>query len=189
MLAELAERGYDEMKMTDVLILAGVSATDFEAEFGDKDTCLFAAYEQLTTRLAGEAKRGCATGGLWPQRVRHGLSTLLEELAARPLMARVAVHSFPAIGPAAYQRYQRFVESFAPLLREGREFSGMGEELPSEVEMLAVGAVEAIVVEEVEAGRAAQLPALGPAILFSVLVPFLGPEAASTEMQRAAQAS
>jgi hypothetical protein len=34
------------------------------------------------------------------------------------------------------------------------------------------------------ARRTAQLPALAPAILFSVLVPFLGPEAASAEMQR-----
>jgi hypothetical protein len=53
------------------------------------------------------------------------------------------------------------------------------------VEMLAVGAAEAIIFEEVEAGRAAQLPGLGPAILFSVLVPFLGPERASVEMERA----
>jgi hypothetical protein len=53
--------------------------------------------------------------------------------------------------------------------------------------MLAVGAAEAIVFEEIEAGRAAQLPALAPAILFSVLVPFLGPEAASAEMQKARQ--
>ena len=53
--------------------------------------------------------------------------------------------------------------------------------------MLAVGAAEAIVFEEIEAGRAAQLPALAPAILFSLLVPFLGPEAASAEMQRASE--
>ena len=71
--------------------------------------------------------------------------------------------TFPAIGPAARARYQDFVEGFAPLLRGGREFAEAGEELPDEVVMLAVGAAEAIVFEEIEAGRAAQLPALGPA--------------------------
>ena len=110
----------------------------------------------------------------------------MAELACRPGLARVLTRSFPAIGPAAHARYQAFVEGFAPLLEEGRELSGMGAELPAEVELLAAGAAEAIVFEEIEAGRVESLPALGPAILFSVLVPFLGPEAASAEMARAA---
>jgi len=105
--------------------------------------------------------------------------------AGAPAVAALLTRAFPALGPAARARYQEFVESFAPLLAGGRELAGTGAELPREVEMLAVGAAEAIVFEEVEAGRAAQLPGLGPAILFSVLVPFLGPEAASAEMQRA----
>jgi AcrR family transcriptional regulator len=185
MLIELADRGYEAMRVADALSGAGVSRADFEAEFADKDACLFAAYEQLTERLTRKASRGCALGEEWPQRVRRGLEALLEELAGAAAMARVAIRTFPAIGPEARARYQDFVEGFAPLLREGREFSEAGAELPAEVELLAVGAAEAIVFEEIEAGRAAQLPTLAPAILFSLLVPFLGPEAASAEMERA----
>jgi AcrR family transcriptional regulator len=187
MLVELAASGYGAMRVADVLTLSGVSKVDFEAEFPDKDACLFAAYEQLTEHLARRTTDGCALGGEWPQRVRGGLFALLEELAAAPAMARVAIRTFPAIGPEARARYQDFVEGLASLLRKGRELSGVDEELPAEVEMLAVGAAEAIVFEEIEAGRAAQLPTLGPAVLFSVLVPFLGPEAASAEMERARQ--
>jgi AcrR family transcriptional regulator len=187
MLIELTASGYDAMRVADVLTLSGVSKADFEAEFGDKETCLFAAYEQLTERLARKSTEGCGSGGEWPQRVRRGLEALLRELAAAPAMARVAIRTFPAIGPEARARYQEFVESFAPLLTGGRELSGMGAELPTEVEMLAVGAAEAIVFEEIEAGRAEQLPTMGPAILFSVLVPFLGPEDASAEMEKAQQ--
>jgi AcrR family transcriptional regulator len=186
MLAELARAGYKGMKLADVLTLSGVAEADFKAEFPDRDSCLFAAYEQLTDQLVRKTAQSCAAGGDWPQRVRCGLSALLDELAARPPMARVAVRAFPSIGPRARARYQGFVEGFAPLLEAGREFSEIGEELPAEVEMLAVGAAEAIVFDEIEAGRAAQLPALAPAILFSLLVPFLGPERASAEMQRAA---
>jgi AcrR family transcriptional regulator len=189
MLLELAERGYDAMKVADVLTLSGISKADFAAEFADKDACLFAAYEQLTERLTRKIVEGCALGEEWPQRVRGGLFALLEELAGAPEMARVAVRTFPAISPEARAHYQELIEGFASLLTGGREFSSMGAELPAEVEMLAVGAAEAIVFEEIEAGRAVQLPALGPAILFSVLVPFLGPEAASAEMQRASEAA
>jgi hypothetical protein len=142
--------------------------------------------EQLTERLASRARdRWTAAGEEWPRRVWAGLEALLEELAAEPRMARLAIRGFPSAGAEVRARYLVFVEGFVPLLREGREFSGMAEELPAEVEMLAIGAAEAIVFEEIEAGRAAGLPALGPAILFSVLVPFLGPDAASAEMQRA----
>jgi AcrR family transcriptional regulator len=187
MLIELAANGYDGMKVSDALALSDVSKADFEAEFGDQDACLFAAYEQLTERLGRKTTESCGLGGEWPERVRGGLEALLQELASAPALARVAIRTFPAISPEARSRYQNFVEGFAPLLREGRKFSEMGAELPAEVEMLAVGAAEAIVFEEIEAGRVAQLPALGPAILFSVLTPFLGPEVASVEMTKGQQ--
>jgi AcrR family transcriptional regulator len=187
MLIELAASGHGSMRVADALTVAEVSKADFQAEFPDKEVCLFAAYEQLTERLSHITTEGCAVGGGWPERVRGGLEALLEELAGAPTLARVAIRAFPEIGPEARARYQSFVEGFAPLLRGGRQFSPLGEELPAQVEMLAVGAAEAIVFEEIEAGRAAQLNALGPAILFSILVPFLGPEAASAEMQKAEQ--
>jgi AcrR family transcriptional regulator len=188
LLVELAEKGYREMALADSLRLCGVSNTAFEAELVDKDTALFAAYDQLTERLRRRAAEACAgAGGAWPQRVHAGLQALLDELGADPRAAFVLIRAFPAISPEARARYQEFVEEFAPMLREGREFVERGEELPAEVEMFAVGAAETIVFEEIEAGRATALPALGPEILFSVLVPFLGPEAASAEMETAKQ--
>jgi AcrR family transcriptional regulator len=184
MLSELGERGYEALSVADALARARVSKADFEAEFADSDACLLAAYERLTERLERKTAEGCALGGEWPARVRRGLEALLEELAAAPAMAQLLIRGFP-IGPEARRHYQSFVEGFGPLLRAGREFAESGAELPREVEMLALGAAEAIVFEEIEAGRAAQLPDLAPAILFSILVPFLGPETASAEMQRA----
>ena len=185
MLEEMAEKDYQGAEVEAALCRVGLSGNEWLDEFPDKDSCLFAAYEQLTERLVRRTCEGCALGEDWPAQVRCGLAALLEELAARPPLAKVLIRGFPAIGPRARGRYQAFVEGFATLLKGGREFSRMSEELPIEVEMLAVGAAEAIVFEEVEAGRAAQLPGLGPAILFSVLVPFLGPERASVEMERA----
>jgi hypothetical protein len=189
MLEEMVVSGPEGAEVETALRRAGFDGEEWMAEFLDKDTCLFAAYAQLTERLARRTGEGCALGEDWPQRVRCGLEALLEELAGKPAAAALLIRSFPALSPAARGRYQEFVESFAPLLAGGRELSGMGAELPVEVELFAVGAAEAIVFEEIEAGRAAQLPALAPAILFSLLVPFLGPEAASAEMQRASEAA
>jgi AcrR family transcriptional regulator len=188
LLVELGEKGYGEMAIERPLRIAGVSMASFKAEFLDTDAALFAAYEQLIERLTWRATEACtAAGGPWPRRVHSGLRALLDELAASPQTAAVLTRAFPAIGPEARAGYQGFIEGLAPLLREGRNYSTLGDELPAEVEMLSIGAAEAIVCEEIEAGRAPGLPTMGPAILFSVLVPFLGPEAATAEMESARQ--
>jgi AcrR family transcriptional regulator len=183
MLVEFAETGYEAMAIEDVLMRCGVSAEEFAAEFTDKDACMFAAYERLTEQLIARATHGCELGEAWPEKIRLGLEALVDEFAAKPKIARVLMRSFPSIRPAAYTRYVQFLEAFAPFFSEGRKFAEVSEELPGEVEMLAVGAAEAIIFEEIEADRASNLPSMVPAILFSVLVPFLGPDAAAVAMQ------
>lgn len=191
-LIELDRKGREGMSVAGLLAAAGVSEADFASSYGDLDACLDDAYEQLTTRLEVAAQRGCDGGDLllsdgvaWPVRVRGGLEALLAELADEPELARTLTRSYPSLGPAQMARYQRFVESFAPPLRAGWEMTGADQELPDEVELLAVGAAEAILVDEVRAGRAGELATMGPEILFSLLVPFVGSAAAAEEMERA----
>jgi hypothetical protein len=183
MLEELVEKGYGEVEVEGALERAHLGGEEWSALFVDKDACLVAAFDQLTEQLRAAIVEGCARGSDWPSRVAGGLQVLLVRLAGRAQMAEALARTFPSIGPEAQARYQAFVESLAPLLSEGREFSGIGEELPVEVELLAVGAAEAIVFEQIQAGRTARLGELGPEILFSVLVPFLGPVAASAAME------
>ena len=188
MLEELAEEGYGETSVERARGVAGVSAAEFDAEFAGKDECLFAAYDRLTERVVTIASAGCDGPDPWPDRVRMGLERLLEQLAAHPEIARAVTRSFPGIRPATYQRYVELLSRFVPLMEEGRQYSEVDEELPEEVELLAVGAAEAIIFGEVDAGRAKRLPEMMPEILFSVLVPFMGPDRAADEMRNAAAA-
>lgn len=189
LLMELIQRGYGEISIERACGSAGVSAEEFGMEFGGKDECLFAAYDDLCDGVLQTASAGCRSDAPWPDRVRAGLMALLDELASRPEMATVLTRSFPGIRPAAYGHYVALLSRFEPFLSEGREYSELGEELPAEVELLAVGAGEAIIFGEIEAGRAETLPAMMPEILFSVLVPFLGPDRAAEEMRTAATAT
>lgn len=189
MLEELVQRGYGEISVDRVCEAVGVPETEFAAEFADKDGCLFAAYDRLCDGLVRTAGSGCQSDEPWPERVRRGLDALLEDLAAQPTMAQALTRSFPGIRPATYERYVALLTRFEPFMHEGREYSGLGDELPGEVELLAVGAAEAIIFGEVDAGRAQSLPAIMPEILFSVLVPFLGPDRAAEEMRTAATAT
>lgn len=195
MLRELGEKGRAGLSPEAVLKEVDVGAEEFNEAYGDVDGCLDAAYERLTIRLDAAVRVSCATGGDafrqtrpdWPTRVRAGLESLLVELADRPAEARALTRTYPALGPARQARYQAFVERLAGELRVRREMAGLGEELPGSVDALAVGSAEAIVFEEISAGRTEELPGMGPAILFSILVPYLGPVAAAEEMERARQ--
>jgi hypothetical protein len=188
MMAELGDKGYGEASPEGPMTVAGVSAAEFEAEFADKDACLFAAYDHLTELVVAKATSGCAADRDWPARVRAALGALLEQIAAEPEMARAMTRAFPGIRPATYERYVELLGRFVPYMQEGREYSAVEEELPGEVELLAVGAAESIIFGEVDAGRAERLPRMMPEILFSVLVPFMGPDRAADEMRTASAA-
>jgi AcrR family transcriptional regulator len=186
MMDELVERGYGEASTERARAVADVSEGEFAEEFDGKDECLFAAYDRLTDQMVARAGAECERDEPWPGRVRGGLEALLRELAAQPEMAVALTRAFPGIRPAAYARYVDLLSRFVPFMVEGRNYSEVEEELPGEVELLAVGAAEAIIFGEVDAGRAERLPQMLPEILFSVLVPFMGPDRAADEMRSAA---
>jgi AcrR family transcriptional regulator len=187
MLEELGRHGYWEMSASRARASVGVSSEEFEAEFNNKEECLFAAYDLLIEQTLKKTCAGCDGTEAWPERIRMGLERVLDELAARPEVARAMLRSFPEIGPPAYERYLALISRFIPFVREGREWPRAFEDLPAEVELLALGAAKAIIFREVEEGRTERLPRMLPEILFSILVPFLGPERAVEEMHVAAR--
>lgn len=190
-LRELGENGREGMSVAAILADLGIAEEEFAAEFEGLDACVEAAYEGLTARLMAIVRAGCVGASRagserpWPERVRGGLEALLVALAADPLGAHTLACAYPALGGHGQLRYQSFLDGFIPLLAPGREISEVSGDLPDIVESLAIGAVEAILFEEIACGRAAQLPALLPSLLFSVLVPILGPVAAAREMENA----
>jgi AcrR family transcriptional regulator len=187
-LVELGEKGYAGCTLEDALALSQVSPAEFDAEFADTDACLYAAYQQMRAGFLQRVRSQCANNEDWTDRVAVGLSLLLDEIAAKPLLARVATRVFPAIRPSAYRLYVEFLSDFEPLMTEGREHSDVDEELPEEVELLAIGAAESLIFSEIDAGRTERLPKMLPEILFSVLVPFIGPDRAAGRMRSAAAA-
>jgi len=184
MVREVAERGYEQVSVSDIVERAGVSRGAFYDEFAGKDHALFEAYDALLETLIRRVQGSFSAGDPWPMKVRLALKVLLRELAANPEIARLATVEIPSAGPAAHERYRQGIERFLPFFRQGREYAGR-EELPPDAELMAVGGAEAIVFDEVVAGRITRLPQLLPDILFTLLVPYLGPEEAVEQMRRA----
>lgn len=137
-------------------------------------------------RVFAAVADGCQSGQPWLERVRGGLERVVELFAADPALARAALIEPGAAGLESRRRQgeeiDRLAEWLAPRPGELAE-----EERPPEcVALMSVGAVAGLIGDEVRAGRAKELPARLPDLLFVMLVPYLGPQGAALEMQRVA---
>ena len=99
-------------------------------------------------------------------------------------IARMAMVEVTAAGDDARERYRAMFTRFTPFLEKGRTYSGQGEELPADTARFAIGGATSMIFDEVRAGRGPELKRILPDLVFAVLMPYLGPEAAEDEMRR-----
>jgi AcrR family transcriptional regulator len=187
-IAAMAEKSYEDLTIADIVDGAKLSRTTFYEEFEGKEECVLAAYDWAIDYVLHRVESAYQSGASesWPEGVRAGLDAFLRVLAETPEISRAIALEVPTAGPAAHARFRAAVERFLPFFEPGIEFSERGEQLPTSVGMMAIGGAEAIIFDEVAGGRAEKLPEIMPSILFTMLVPYLGPEDAADEMHAAA---
>jgi AcrR family transcriptional regulator len=177
--------GYKETAVADVIEEAGTSRTTFYKYFDDKHDCFLAAYEMLVEQVFGEVVANCDGEAPWMARMTGGLTTIVDRFAVDPALARTAVVEVAAAGADARQLHWNAIARFTEYLDAGRELAG-GKELPENISLMSAGAVSGLIFDELLAGRADQLPERLPDLLFAMLVPYVGPQAAAAEMRRVA---
>lgn len=185
MIRVVGSQGYKETSVADVIEEAGSSRTTFYKHFEDKQECFLAAYEMLVEQVFAEMYAHCDGERPWLERVEKGLATLLELFALDPQLARTAVVEVAAAGADARKLHWDAVARLTRFLEDGRQIAD-GRELPENISLMSAGAVFGLIFDELLAGRAAQLPAQLPELLFAILVPYIGPRAAAEEMRRVA---
>lgn len=181
-----AAKGYEATTVGDVVEYAGVSRETFEAMFADKEACFLEAYDAVFDVVIAHVTAAfeAASDEPWPERIAAGLGALIELLAMEADIARMAMVEATAAGDDARERYRAMFTRFTPFLEEGRTYSGQGEGLPADTARFAVGGAASLIFDEVRAGRGPELKRILPDLVFAVLMPYLGPEAAEDEMRR-----
>lgn len=185
MIRVVGSKGYKETSVADVIEAAETSRTTFYKHFDDKHDCFLAAYELLVEEIFGEVVERCDGEAPWMSRMTTGLTTIVDRFAVDPALARTAVVEVAAAGAEARQLHWGAIARFTEYLDAGRELAG-DRELPENISLMSAGAVSGLIFDELLAGRADQLPDRLPDLLFAMLVPYVGPQAAAAEMRRAA---
>jgi len=180
MLNAAAELGYLETNVQDVIERAGVSRPTFYEHFSNKEDCFLSAFDTSATRLSKKVEVAVRKGGaVWRDRVRLGLEAVLKFAVREPDTARTMVVEARAASAAAVRRRVELLDEFARCLDEqARELL---PDAPPQTPVTAsgiIGGVESLLYSRLCKHEYDQLESLLPSLMYFVVLPYEGHEAA-----------
>jgi AcrR family transcriptional regulator len=154
----VAQKGYAQTSVADVIESAGVSRETFYEHFADKEACFLAAYELASATLQEAIADALPSETADPlDRYDRAMAAYLETMSRERAYARVFLIDVYGAGPAALARrfrvFQAFVDMIAGL------FGARSAADRALCEAL-VGAVSSLVTIRVAVGEFDQLPGL-----------------------------
>jgi len=174
------EIGYRAVTVEQVLSHSGVSLEQFEAEFGDLESCFLAAYEAEADVLCEAMLDAASRAETWWAGIRAALETLLRFVAERPAVARALLRDVHVVGGSALAKHEEVLERLTAAI-------GSSGELPEEqlawTSSFIVGAVEGVVTARLTREETEDLPSLLPELMYLIVASFEGREAAASELE------
>ena len=173
--AAIAELGYSELSVKDLIVRAGVSRRTFYQFFDDKLDCVFAAHQMAFSHLSQAIVDACGSRTVWPERVDAAIGAALDFAARSPAEAHLIVVScHTASEPNLAARGRVAHEKLAALLRAGRRQVADTRMPPTLTEQAVIGAAMSVVGVRLLAGEAEELPELRSELSQIILAPYLG---------------
>jgi AcrR family transcriptional regulator len=182
MIEAAGSKGYRSIAVADVIAGAGSSRTTFYKNFDDKLDCFLAAYDEAAEHLLDAVAGRCEPSLPWTERVSAGLQGAIELFGEDPHLAQVVVVEIAAAGAEGQRRRGAMIGRLAGLLEKAPDPAH--HPIPPNTAIMAVGSALGLFFDEIQAGRTAELPERLPDLLFAVLVPYVGPRAASAAGRR-----
>jgi len=175
---EVAEKGYRNVTVADIVKRAGIARNTFYENFGSKEDCFLAAQQFAMSAALGRVVEAAGEIDDWPYRVEAGLAAFLHFVAEEPALARTCMVDALAAAPTSVRYYEESLQSFVSLFRLGRDVSPHGGKLPETIEEALIGGVFWIIYQRLLEEQPERIEALLPELVEFTLTPYLGPERA-----------
>jgi AcrR family transcriptional regulator len=179
--------GYSALTVARIAAAARVPRSAFYSHFEGKEDALLAAQTEGTQGAMAAAAAEYAVQAPWPERVWRALTAFLGYVAEHPANARLDFVESYAAGRAVTLHRQQNRMVFGLFLEEGYRQSARAAALTRFCSEAIGAAVFALMRRLVIEGRTEQMLSALPAIAYTILAPFLGPEEAATWVQERAR--
>jgi AcrR family transcriptional regulator len=178
-----AERGYGETTIESILERAGLDRPAFDRHFRGKYDCFLSAWQELNEECLATMVHAYESRQEWPDRLRAVAHQVIEGLSRDPCRASFGVEVLAA-GDAARARRDMTMRVIASLIDAGRQEMDDPEAVPHTTAEALAGSAYGQIYSRVVRGDVDELPDLVPQLMSAAVMPYLGIEAAISELSR-----
>jgi AcrR family transcriptional regulator len=159
----IAERGYEQTPVADILRLSGISRTTFYQHFpGGKRECFLAAVDAAMAAAGESVRRAWDEELPWEERLAAGFEAVAQAIVDQPAAAKLCLVDVYAAGPEGLDHADEAAASFAWLLNQAFGQSPERIGVPPAVAGGIVGGARKVLEARVAHDEAGALPGLMP---------------------------
>jgi AcrR family transcriptional regulator len=181
----IAAQGYPATSVEHIIAQAGVSRRSFYQLYRGKEEAFLAAYGACTRVLLDAVERAIAPVSGFAPRAAEALHAIVDVLCRHPTHADMCIVKVAGAGPVAIERRNAAIRALAALIASGADDDLPEHDRPPELTVQTViGGVYEVIHTRVVEQRIEELRALAPELLFSILLPYTGYDAAIQALER-----
>lgn len=156
----VAERGYADTTIADIVREASVSRRTFYEHFATKADCLTALYEAASHNALKVLREAIDPSHDWEQQVERALAAYLQCMAANPVLMRTLFVEILGLGAQGLAARRRVNQEIAAYMLEVVNRSDGHLAVTPDLAMAVVGGIHELVLQAIEDGRVTELPEL-----------------------------
>lgn len=160
MAQSVADKGYANTTVADVVREAGVSRRTFYEHFATREACLIALYEAASRSSLRVLQDAIDPSRDWQTQVDQALIAYLQALAYSPVLLRTLFIDILGLGPPGLEARRRVVQSIADFMLEVINAHQSVAVLEPDMATAVVGGIIELVLQRIEQDRVATLPGL-----------------------------
>jgi AcrR family transcriptional regulator len=175
MAAVVAEKGYPETTIADIIERAGTSYRTFYEHFANKEEAVVAALDVGSLQMLAAALPAFRMAKDWEDAIRGTQEAMFLYGVQEPEYARLGAVEMYAAGTRALEQREKITEQMEALLEQGYEIA---PEIPPVTAEAIGGALYSLFYEHVKHKGPERLAELVPWAVYVTLTPFVGGERA-----------
>jgi AcrR family transcriptional regulator len=180
----VAERGYQEASIEEIVARADVAPEEFDRLFAGKADAVLQVFEAYIDNFKRRAGGAYDSAGRWPDSLRAAAHELLAWIEDHPHAYRFGMVEVLSAGEMARVRREELFTWCAGLIDAGREVAPDPDAVPEAAALAAIGAVVETLTFHAAGRVDASLTELGPELMYWAVRPYLGDEVARAELTR-----